>query len=205
MERHPGRQVVLVGHSYGGYAALEAAKRAPNLLAGLVLMSTQLRADTKGTTARRKSRVRLAHDSGITALIDQLIPALLSPAALADADKVKAVYRMAEATGVETFAKQMSACCERSDQRGTLSALHPRLPVFATAGGLDKLIPPKCLHELRQELKDREEVCHPAPWEVCSRDGIGHLMALENPEAVHADLSSWAASVRLFSADTIEC
>jgi len=204
-ERHPGRKVILVGHSYGSYAALEFARRAPNLLSGLVLISSQLRAETKRTTARRWSRVQFAHSNGITALIDELIPALLSSKSIADANKVKAVYRMAEDIGVETFAKQMRACIGRSDQQSSLSALHPSLPVFVAAGAQDKLIPSKCLHEMRKGLQDRERDCLakayvPAPWTVCSHANVGHLMPLEDPDSLHVNLSSWAASVRCFAA-----
>lgn len=206
---HPGKKVVLVGHSYGSYVALEFARRAPNLLSGLVLISTQLRADTKRTTDGRMKRVNFAYSNGVTALIDELLPGLLSPKAMTDEKKLHAIYRMAEDVGVETFAKQMSACIGRSDQRSTLSALHPSLPVFVAAGGDDKLIPATCLQEVHKELRDREMAslersCLPAPWKVYSRPGVGHLMPLESPQELHDDLKAWAASVQAYSATTIQ-
>ena len=38
--QHPGRPLVLLGHSEGGMVAIEAAKMAPDAFAGLVLLST---------------------------------------------------------------------------------------------------------------------------------------------------------------------
>lgn len=199
-QHHNGAAAILVGHSYGGYVALEIARQAPVHLAGLVLMSTQNRADTTGAAARREKQVSLAQSAGMTALIDGILPALLSSDAQKDAELVDTVRQMAEHTGVRHFAQQMRACSSRADQRSTIQELDPRIPVLVVAGARDKLIPPRCAQEFALELKAREEAaaarcCPLAPWGVRSHPESGHLLALEQPEAFHCYLASWADEV----------
>merc|ERR1712046_353561 len=81
LDMHHGSasQALLVGHSYGGYAALETARRFPDRVAGLILVSTQCRADTVGATARREAQVELARRVGLRTLLGSLRPMLLSP------------------------------------------------------------------------------------------------------------------------------
>ena len=52
LESHPGR-LILVGASMGGYAALAAARRAPERLAGLLLVGSRPEADTPERYATR--------------------------------------------------------------------------------------------------------------------------------------------------------
>jgi len=215
--RHNGAMGLLVGHSYGGYVALEVARRAPQWLAGLVLMSTQSPADTKGAAARRQKQIDLARSSGIPTVINGLLPALLSPKAQEDEAIVGMVMRMAEQTGLANFERQMQACIMRPDQRNTLQDLDPRIPVLVISGVKDKLIPPRCARELASELKAREASApaassvsdmdpeksgapRRAPWAVRTHPESGHLLSLEQPEALHNYLASWANEVHSLSA-----
>lgn len=200
--RHDGALGVLIGHSYGGYVALEVARRAPQCLAGLVLISTQSPGDTKGAAARRQQQVELARTEGISKLINGLLPHLLSPKAQQDDATVEMVIHMAERTGFGHLKQQMQACIERPDQRGTLRDLDPRIPVLVISGAKDKLIPPRCARELASELKARDATARErctgiAPWMVRTHMESGHLLSMEQPEAMHYYLSSWADEVHL--------
>lgn len=201
--RHAGAPAVLVGHSFGGYVALEVARRAPSHLAGLVLLSTQCRGNTQGAAARREKQVGHARSAGIPKVIDSLLPALLSPKAREDEAVVDAILRMAESTGVDKFARQMQASINRADYRCTVQGLDPSVPVLVVSGGRDRLTPPQCTWELAKMLKAREEAAlaqtqQPAPWGVRSHAESGHLLCLEQPDALHDYLATWADEVGAF-------
>lgn len=193
---------VLVGHSYGGYVALEFARRFSGRLSGLVLVSTQCRADTPGATGRREDQVVFAKSKGTEKLIKRLVPMLLSKPSARDANVMDSAQRMATQVGADAFERQMLACAGRPDQRGTLAGLCRSLPVLVVAGAGDKLIPPRCAQELRGVLSERAEASERpvAPWRVESIKGSGHLVPLEQPDMLHKTLEAWAAEVRDFRA-----
>ena len=63
LESHPGR-LILVGASMGGYAALAAARRAPERLAGLLLVGSRPEADTPERYAKRAETIAIARERG---------------------------------------------------------------------------------------------------------------------------------------------
>jgi len=203
------RRAVLVGHSYGGYAALEFVHRWPDRVAGLVLISTQCRADTPGATARREKQIALLNSRGLGTVLDGLMPSLVSRASLANPSVPEALRSMAHTVGAETFERQVRACAARADHRVTLRQIPKEIPLLLITGREDKLTPPSCLREMKEILVKREEdvraagVEHShadagsvAPWRSSLCEGSGHLVPLEQPESFRRALSSWAAEVR---------
>ena len=63
LEAHPGR-LILVGASMGGYAALAAARRAPERLAGLLLVGSRPEPDTPERHAKRAETIAIARERG---------------------------------------------------------------------------------------------------------------------------------------------
>jgi pimeloyl-ACP methyl ester carboxylesterase len=63
LEAHPGR-LILVGASMGGYAAMAAARRAPERLAGLLLVGSRPEADTPERFAKRAETIAIARERG---------------------------------------------------------------------------------------------------------------------------------------------
>mmetsp|Transcript_68125 Transcript_68125/g.197456 ORF Transcript_68125/g.197456 Transcript_68125/m.197456 type:complete len:359 (-) Transcript_68125:127-1203(-) len=210
--RHgPDVRTVLVGHSYGGYAAMEVVRRWPERVAGLVLVSTQSRADTPGASARRRKQIEILKTQGLDAVFEALLPNLLHGTACERPALVDLIRTMANAIGAEAFERQVRACIARSDQRETLRTLPSDIPICALNGKEDKVTPPQCLREIRELLLSREASADTeilggtkgvavraaalAPW--CARlcEGTGHLAPLERPETFHGLLSEWAAQV----------
>jgi pimeloyl-ACP methyl ester carboxylesterase len=206
-------RAVLVGHSYGGYAALEFAHRRPEQLAGLVLLSTQCRADTPGAVARRKKQIALVKAKGITAVLDYTFAAMLPKKSSGSSSDgrpaiLEAVKSMALKVGEEAFIRQVIACMTRSDHSETLANLSPDIPVLAVAGGNDQLIPARCAAEMRGLLEMREQKAggsgNIAPWSSISLANCGHLAPLERPEAFHDAIACWADVVRDHSSDAAQ-
>lgn len=210
----PDAKAILLGHSFGGYAALEFAKRTPDNVAGLVLISTQCRGDSKSAQARRHQQIAMMHKKGFSAIVESVVTSLLG---ISDPGVMKVVRGMAKDVGPEAFERQVWACAFRSDQRKTLEQLPKTIPVLCMGGAEDKITPPRCLKEMRQLLTARDTAdasamksfgipswLHPyacpttktAPWQCVTRKGAGHMMPLEQPQAFRAALTAWAAEVR---------
>jgi len=204
-------RALLVGHSYGGYMALEFARRWPSRLAGLVLISTQCRADTAGAAARRLEQVKMLRCAGVDAVLDCAMPRLLSRSALADTALKAEIRSMAHSVGAGVFERQALACAMREDHCETLLRLAPSVPVLVVSGKEDRVTPPRCADEIRDLLIAREKaqrvgaalevpgaVPRMAPWRMSSFAGCGHLACLERPDALREVLSGWAAEIRAF-------
>ena len=71
LEAHPGR-LVLVGASMGGYAAMAAARRAPERLAGLLLVGSRPEADTPERYAKRAETIAIARERGAEGVWDAM-------------------------------------------------------------------------------------------------------------------------------------
>lgn len=199
--RHgPDARTVLVGHSYGGYAALEFASRWPGRLAGLVLISTQCRADTPGAIARREEQITLLRTQGLNAVLDRVLPSMLSSASLSDPSVLETVHAMAHSVGAEVFERQVRACASRADHRETLRRLPETIPVLAISGKEDRLTPPTCMREINELLAQREQAAQrpPAPWRCSGHGGSGHLVPLEQPVLLRETMASWAEEVSAF-------
>jgi len=205
-QRH-GKNVraILVGHSYGGYAALELAKHWPARLAGLILVSTQVRADTPGVKIRRQQQIELLRREGLEALLDRLMPALLACSSLADPDLTESLRTMVRHVGADTFERQVLSSAARADHRATLRDLPPDIPVLLVSGKEDRVTPPRCLQEMRDLLTQREQnyaswqginANGVAPWRSVSYASSGHLVPLEQPVSFRDSLEQWSEEVR---------
>ena len=71
LEAHPGR-LILVGASMGGYAAMAAARRAPERLAGLLLVGSRPEADTPERYAKRAETIAIARERGAEGIWDAM-------------------------------------------------------------------------------------------------------------------------------------
>lgn len=201
-------RAVLVGHSYGGYAALEVAHCWPERLAGLVLVSTQCRADTPGATRRRQGQADIMRRGGPDAMLNGLLPMLMAEPALQSSAHVDAVRSMAHSVGYDATARQINACASRSDRRETLRHLPREVPVLVVGGREDKVVPPRCLSEMRDLLEQREAAVAKeslpsaagatAPSRTVTFADCGHLVPLERPDELHEALAAWASDVRGF-------
>ena len=170
---------VLCGLSMGGYVALEVALRAPERVAGLLLVATSARPDTPEQTATRRRLVAWAKRQGVGVVADALSPRLLGPSARQDhglRDRVKA---MAEAVGVEAFERQQSAIMRRRDQRPRLARL--TMPTTVLVGMEDDIIPVAGSHEMASIIPDAR---------LRTIGGAGHLLSMEAPDAVTAALAA---------------
>jgi pimeloyl-ACP methyl ester carboxylesterase len=166
---------VLVGHSLGGAAALEAARAQPGLVDGLVVVASGARLPVP---AHAMARVR----EDFAAERERLLAGFAAD----PADPRLAPARDAlDACGPEALAADYEACLT-VDLRGALGGV--RAPALVVAGGDDPLTPPWMSEELARELPGAHMVVIP---------GARHMPMADLPATIAGLVAAWMARLEL--------
>jgi pimeloyl-ACP methyl ester carboxylesterase len=173
----------IVGHSMGGYVALDLMRRAPGRIERLALLNTNARPDSPESTQDRRRLMELA-GKDFPAVIRTLLPKLLLEAHLDDSlGIVGIVTGMALGVGKEAFLRQERAIIGRADSRPHLGSI--RCPTLVVAARDDQLMPVEILEELAGGIPV-------ARLEVV--DDCGHMASIERPEEVSKLLIDWLST-----------
>lgn len=182
LEQAPAEPFVLAGHSMGGYVALEIMRVAPRRVSKLVLLNTHARPDSAESTENRRRLMALA-DTEFEAVVNVLLPKLMTPHHLEDPVLTGIVGAMALGTGKEAFQRQERAIIGRIDSRPHLAAI--ACPTLVIAGRDDVLMPVELPRELADGIAG-------ARLEVI--DDCGHMASLEQPGEVLRIVSEFVAA-----------
>ncbi len=175
----PGERFAIAGHSMGGYVALEMLRQAPERITHLALLNTHARPDTAESTANRRRLMALA-ERDFPAVIETLLPNLMTPAHAREMGLAGKVKEMALATGKEAFLRQERAIIARVDSRPHLARI--ACPTLVVAARDDQLMPVALLEEMAGAIPG-------ARLEVI--DDCGHLAPMEQPERMTGLLADW--------------
>ena len=168
----------LAGLSMGGYIALAIQRAAPERVTRIALLDTSARPDMPERVADRRRLMEIARVEGVRKVQGMLMPRLIHPARLGEADLVATVLQMADDTGLDAFLRQQEAIIARPDARPGLEAV--RCPTLVLAGAQDLQTPPDIAAEIAAGIAGARLVIVP---------DCGHLSTLERPEAVNAALA----------------
>ncbi|EJL21142.1 alpha/beta fold hydrolase [Novosphingobium sp. AP12] len=171
----------LAGFSMGGYVAMAVAARAPERVTRLALLDTNAGADDAGRAAVRRAAVRTARERGFETVLRGSLGLLVHP----DADPAlgEAVVAMALRVGIDAFERQQAAIIGRPDALPGLAAIG--VPALVLVGAQDRTTPPRYA----------EEIAAAIPGAVLRKiERCGHMVTMEQPEAVNAALREWLAS-----------
>lgn len=168
------RRFVLLGHSLGGYVALEAALAAPERVAALVLVSTSAREETQTARQARRQLVAAARDDfpGVVARLARAAVARPNRAALA-----AQVEAMMLAGGFARFAREQAAAASRPAFADRLARF--TCPVLVISGSEDGVVPSAASDELAAAI---------AGARIVRLIGCGHMPHLEERAAFVAAL-----------------
>ena len=170
LQRLGARSVLLIGFSMGGLVAQQFALAHPTRVRGLVLCATAARVGNADSWGQRAEAVRRG---GLAAVADAVIERWFSESFRALSPHLVRGHR---------------TLLERADPAGYLAALEllaqadlsglvPQLslPVLVVAGGADLATPPELVRAFSERIPGAE-------FRVLA--GAGHLLAVEQPEAL---------------------
>jgi pimeloyl-ACP methyl ester carboxylesterase len=164
--------LVLVGASMGGYAALAVARRAPERVRGLLLEGARTDADSDERRRGRGDTIQQIQAEGAAGLWQTMAPKLLTENARPET--VAAAEAMALAQDPVDLIHAVEAIRDRDDLTGVVQAMDG--PVLAVVGTEDPFV---SADELREAIGGDHVVEIPE---------VGHLPSLERPEAFNPTL-----------------
>lgn len=174
-------KAVVAGLSMGGYVTMAIAEHAPEILAGIGLLSTKASADPEPARAKRLDMVT-AIERGEREVALPMLEGLLgettreSRSAVEMVDDLREQLRNAPLAGLVWAQRSMA---ERPDRLAALAALPDALPALVLRGTEDTLM----------SDADAAAMADALGTEVVDVTGSGHLAALEQPDAVAAALA----------------
>lgn len=179
LQQAPEGAFSLLGHSMGGYVALEILRQAPRRVERLALLNTNARPDSPEATENRRRLMALA-ERDFPGVIQALLPKLVAKEHAAEAVMTGTISGMAMAVGKEAFARQQRAIIGRIDSRPHLGAI--RCPAMVVAGREDAIMPMEVCEELARGIPGAK---------LAVVEGSGHLPTLEKPAETTRLLMQW--------------
>ncbi len=170
---------ILIGHSLGGYVALELLRMAPGKAAALVLVNSSASADTAAAAQARMASVERARNGEYVEMANRATAVSYHPDNLARADLLQSRSEAVAAYGPDRFMAHQQAAASRSDQRPMLA--QAGIPVLVVAASDDRVI----LAEQQRELA----LIAGADYRVIDR--AGHMLPAEQPQALAETITSW--------------
>ncbi|GAB3888737.1 alpha/beta fold hydrolase [Spirosoma agri] len=162
-------EVVLIGHSMGGYIALAFAGRYPEMVRGLVLYHSTAYADDEDRKAQRQQLIKTMQTEGGVQFIEKQLPKMVAPDY--PADQVNKLVGRFRNLPTEALVAGMEAIAGRPDRTYVLR--NATFPVLLVMGREDQLIPlekTKPLADLSGQIS------------IATIDNAGHMSMVEQPD-----------------------
>jgi pimeloyl-ACP methyl ester carboxylesterase len=175
-------QCILVGHSMGGYVALEILAQYPELIAGVALINSHPFEDNEERKALRQKSITFVNKFGATPYMKQAIPSWFSEAyASQHPENVQQVVVTAlEKVNGDGVVFSLDAMAHRNDHSDTLR--NAEVPVLFINGALDNTIP----EDLRMA-----QVHLPKIADIHNIEDDAHMSPLESTEKVAAMINEF--------------
>jgi pimeloyl-ACP methyl ester carboxylesterase len=174
--------LVLCGASMGGMIAMEAARQAPERVAGLALLGTNASPETDEMRELRENAIASFAQGRVREIIEPNVALAFHPD---HAAKLAGAYLdfVLEA-GAEQLIGQNRAVIDRPDARMHLARI--ACPVLVMCGEDDQLAPPG-------QSRQIAALCGRAKLVMVPR--CGHMLTMEQPDFVNATLRGWLDSI----------
>lgn len=174
----------VVGHSMGGYVALALCERHPELLDGLVLLSSTPYADSPEKAENRRREIALVQ-AGRKELLSRVAPAAGFAEENRDrmADEIEDLTEQVFVTEDEGIVALLNGMITRKDRSEVLRTT--KVPVLFILGRKDNYIPVETAEKMVAEHPEARVV-----W----LENSGHMGFLEEPEATAAALLDFVES-----------
>lgn len=179
------RSFSMVGHSMGGRVALEVLRAGPRQVERLALLDTGYQARAQGEAGEAEARKRyrlldIALSQGMRVMGREWLQGMLHPGRLQDRALVEALLAMVERRTPGIFAAQIRALLDRPDAEVVLRGI--QCPTLVLCGREDGWSPLSRHEEMTRLISSAR---------LAVIEGSGHMVTLERPQRVTAELESW--------------
>ena len=185
LRQEDSAQVLVVGHSMGGYVALALAEAHPELVSGLVLFHSTALPDTEEKKANRDKNQDFVRRHGVQKFMGSFIRPLFAPA---NRDQLQQAQEFLEdigkATPEATVLGGLEAMKTRPDRTRVLE--EAAFPVLFIGGKDDVAVSVESL---------LPQLALPAQSHVLLLANVGHLGYLEKPDVTRQAVLSFAEVV----------
>lgn len=166
------KRYILLGHSMGGYVALEVLSQTPGALSGVGLIHSHPFADDEMRIANRRRGIKLLRSGKKDAYLSQLFPGLFDLEWIAAHPEILSdLIAKARQYPTEALVQALEGMIARKDHSDTLRK--SPCPALVVAGERDALIP--------YEIALRAAILPPTCQVECL-EGAGHMGMYESPE-----------------------
>jgi len=177
----------LVGHSMGGRVALEMMRSAPQRITRLALLDTGYQARPEGEAGEAEARKRyhlldIALSQGMRVMGREWVQGMVHPGRLQDRTLIESILAMLERKTPGIFAAQVHALLHRPAAEAVLRAIG--CPTLVLCGREDSWSPVSRHEEMARMIGGAS---------LAVIEDSGHMVTLERPQAVTAELASWLA------------
>lgn len=174
---------VLVGHSMGGRVALEILRRVPERVAGLGLISTGTHLPKPNEAEGRFALLARGVEEGMDALIDAWLPPMVWEPNHMQPGLMEGLQAMCQKAGLDTYERQIRALLARPEVESLLPNI--QCPALVATGAHDSWASPAQHEGFAGIIPNARLVIIP---------GAGHMVPLEQPDAMTATLVDWLNS-----------
>ena len=172
--------LALCGASMGGMLAMEAARQAPQRIAGLALLGTTARPESQDMRQVREAAIDLFAQGMVREVIEPNVAFAFHPSRAREGRLVGSYLEFVLRAGADQLIRQNRAVIMRPDARTHLPLL--RCPTLVMCGDADQLTPKDCAEEIAALIPGAQLVIVPE---------CGHMLTMERPDFVNASLRRW--------------
>jgi pimeloyl-ACP methyl ester carboxylesterase len=173
--------LVVVGASMGGYAALALARLAPERVRGLVLAGARAEADTPERRDDRMDTIARIQAGGAEGVWDKMSEVFTAGAG---DEAVRRAHAIALEQSAENLIKAVRAMRARLDSTDVVASL--QAPLLVAAGDQDPLFAPQEARALAASAPNGR---------VAVIEGAGHLPSLQQPDRFNEELLGFVAEL----------
>jgi len=180
-----GRPLDVVGHSMGGRVAFEVWRLAPDRVRSLVVLDTGCHPVGPAESDSRQVLLGVSANQGMVALADAWLPPMVHPDRRDDPTIMAPLTEMVMRATPELHARQIRALLGRPDATPLLASI--TVPTLVVVGRQDEWSPVGQHETIAAAIPDAR---------LAIVDQSGHMVTVEQPDAVTALLREWLHVLR---------
>lgn len=171
--------VVLVGHSFGGYVAMAMLEQRPACVSGIVMVNSHTRADTDAVREVREQSAIAAERGDYQTLAESVRHRVYHPNNVDNRLLAQQRTEHAAQYGPERYAAHQRACAQRPDRTHVLRAFEG--PKLVLASEEDLVI----------ATENQLAMANSCGADFQTISNAGHMLPAEQPSAVAAAIDRW--------------